>query len=157
QLALAFGLTPSAARRSAAMSAFGFGALYTLHDPYTADPLMFALGPIITNELIRNRLALAATLGIGGVLAKEFAAAPLFLYAAYAAIERRWYTFGRTLVAANVALIVWLLFTLTMIIRFNYWYGGSDSANLAGGAGLLPWLQRQSARGIAAAMFNEFG
>lgn len=156
-LALTFGLSRRAAWLASAISAFGFGALYTLHDPYTADPLMFALGPMITNDLVARRVALASTLGIGGVFAKEFAAAPLFLFAAYSALERRWSAFGRTLAIANAALIVWLVFTLTLMIRFNYSYGGSDSANLAGGAGLLPWLQRQSLRGIAAAMFNEFG
>jgi hypothetical protein len=156
-LALAFGLSRRGAWLSSIVSGFGFGALYTLHDPYTADPLMFALGPVITNALLECRLALAATFGIVGVLAKEFAAAPLFLFAAYSAMERRWSTFGQVLVAANAALIVWLLFTLTLMIGFNYSYGGSDSANLATGAGLLPWLQRQSLRGIAAAMFNEFG
>lgn len=157
RLALVLGLTRRAAWLSATMSAFGFGALYTLHDPYTADPLMFALGPIIVAELVSARLAVAATIGIVGVFAKEFAAAPLFLFSAYAAMERRWTDAGRTLVAANAALIVWLLFTLTLMIRDNYSYGGSDSANLATGAGLLPWLQRQSLRGIAGAMFNEFG
>jgi hypothetical protein len=157
QLAIALGLTRRAAWLASSLTAFGFGALYTLHDPYTADPLMFALGPAITNELVNGRLALASALGIAGVFAKEFAAAPLFLFAAYSALERRWIACGRTLVAANAALIVWLLFTLTLMIGANYSYGGSESANLASGAGLGPWLHRLSLRGIVAAMFNEFG
>lgn len=157
QLAVTLGLTTRAAWFASTISAFGFGALYTLHDPFTADPMMFALGPLLTNELFARRLWVAAAVASIGVLAKEFAAAPLYLFAGYAALERRWPEVGRVLAGANAALIVWLVFTLSLMIHFNYSYGGSESANLASGAGLLPWLQRQSLRGISFAMFNEFG
>jgi hypothetical protein len=63
---------------------------------------------------------------------------------------------ARVFVAANAVFIVWLLMTLTLMLRFNYTYAGSASADLGGGANLVGWLHRQSARGVAAAMFNEF-
>ena len=156
-LSLTFGLSRRAAWFASIGSAFGFGSLYTLHDVYTSDPLMYLLGPLITNELLLGRLALASALGVIGVFAKEFAAAPLYLVTACLAFERRWLPAARTLAAANAAFIVWLLLTLTLMLRFNYTYAGSASADLGGGGNLVGWLHRQSPRGVAAAMFNEFG
>jgi hypothetical protein len=156
-LCLTFGLTRRTAWFASIGSAFGFGSLYTLHDVYSSDPLMYFLGPFLTNELFAGRVAVATAIGAAGVLAKEFAAAPLYLVAACFAIERRWADAVRTFVAANAVFIVWSLMTLTLMLRFNYTYAGSASADLGGGANLVGWLHRQSARGVAAAMFNEFG
>jgi hypothetical protein len=152
-----FGLGGRASILAAVLSAFGFGSLYTLHDPFTSDPLMFALGPALLLMLLTDRVAVACAIATVGVLAKEFAAAPLYLVAGYHAIERRFVPALRAVVAGNLAFIVWVAFTLALMLRFNYGWGGTDSANLATGAGIGPWLQRQSARGVAAAMFNEFG
>jgi hypothetical protein len=158
-LCLTLGLNRRAAVMAAVLSAFGFGSLYTLHDSYTSDPLMFAVGPSITNALFLGRFGIAAAAGIIGVFAKEFAAAPLYAFAAYAAVERRWPAFRQALVAGNAAFIVWALLTMTLMLQFNYTYGwnGNGSANFAEGAALALWLQKQSARGVAFAMFNEFG
>lgn len=157
QLCLTFGMSQRAAWTASLMSAFGFGALYTLHDAYTSDPLMYALGPLMTNELLQGRRAMAGAIGTVGVFAKEFAAAPLFLFAMYEAVERRWPSALRTLVAANTAFIVWAVFHLTMIIAFNYGYGGTTSTRFLSGGGVGPWLEEQSLRGVLSAMFNEFG
>jgi hypothetical protein len=157
QLCLTLGLSARAAWTASILSAFGFGALYTLFDAYTSDPLMYALGPLMTNELLRGRRVTAAAIGTVGVFAKEFAAAPLFLFAMYEAVERRWPSAIRTLLAANTAFIVWAVFHLTMIIRFNYGYGGTTSNRFLSGGGIGPWLQQQSLRGALSAMFNEFG
>jgi hypothetical protein len=148
-----------AAVMASTISAFGFGSLYTLHDPYTSDPLMFAVGPLITNALFAGRIGVAAAAGMIGVFAKEFAAAPLYAFAAYSAIERRWLTAARAFAVGNAAFITWALLTITLMLRFNYTYGwnGNGSANFAEGAALSLWLQKQSARGVAFAMFNEFG
>ena len=157
QLCLTLGLSARAAWIASILSAFGFGALYTLHDAYTSDPLMYALGPLMTNELLRGRRIAAGAVGAVGVFAKEFAAAPLFLFAMYDAVDRRWASASRTLLAANTAFIVWAIFHLTMIIRFNYGYGGTTSNRFLSGGGIGPWLQEQSPRGVLSAMFNEFG
>ena len=157
QLCLTFGLSLRTAWTASIISALGFGSLYTLHDAYTSDPLMYLLGPLMTNELLRARLGVAGAIGAIGVFAKEFAAAPLFLFAMYQASERRWPDALRTFVAANAVFIVWVIFHLMMIIRFNYGYGGTTSNRFLSGGGLGPWLQEQSLRGILSAMFNEFG
>ena len=156
-LCLTLGLGSRAAWFASIGSAFGFGSLYTLHDVYSSDPLMYFLGPLLTNELLVGRFALAAAVGAAGVMAKEFAAAPFYLATLSMAIERRWRECVRAFVAGNAVFIVWLLMTLTLMLRFNYTYAGSASADLGGGANLVGWLSRQSTRGIAAAMFNEFG
>jgi hypothetical protein len=142
---------------AAVLSATGFGSMYTLHDCYTSDPLMFAAGPLLMRELLQGRLAIAAIAASVGVVAKEFAAAPAYVVSAYYAVERRWLDAAQTLAAANVAFIVWITLTLTLMIAFNYSWGGTDSAKVAAGAGIGPWLQRLGPRGIASAMFNEFG
>jgi hypothetical protein len=157
QLSLTLGLSERAAWIASIISALGFGGLYTLHDAYTSDPLMYLLGPFVTNELLRARLAVATIASAVGVFAKEFAAAPLFLVAAFEASRRRWPDALRTFAAANAVFIVWALFHLTMVIRFNYGYGATTSTRFLSGGGLGPWLQEQSLRGILSAMFNEFG
>ncbi len=157
QLCLTFGLSARAAWTASIISALGFGSLYTLHDAYTSDPLMYLLGPLVTNELLRARLAVAAAVSAVGVFAKEFAAAPLFLFTMFEVVERRWPAALRTLAAANAVFLVWAVFHLTMVVRFNYGYGGTTSTRFLSGGGLGPWLQEQSPRGIVSAMFNEFG
>ncbi len=154
---LSLGLSPRAARLAAVLSAFGFGSLYTLHDPYTSDPLMYLLGPFIASETLGGRVVVAAVAGSLGVMAKEFAAAPLYIVAGYQAIERRWTEALRSLAGANAAFLAWLLLTLTLMLRFNYSYSGSASTDLGHGANLVGWMSRLSPRGVASAMFIEFG
>ena len=156
-LSRSWGLPPRAATIAALLSAFGFGSLYTLHDVFTADPLMFALGPIVTWLLVRGRIAAAGAIATIGVLAKEFVAAPLYIAAVVAFVERNRQLAWRVLAAANCALIAWLLLQLTLMLRFNYGYGDSPSTHLLSGGYLTIWLGQQSARGALSAMFNEFG
>ena len=156
-LSLAWALPARAAVMAATMSAFGFGALYTLHDVFTSDPLMFALGPALVLLLLRERFAIAAAVASVGVLAKEFAAAPVYVFSAASMVQRRFPAAWRSLAAANCALIVWLLLQFTLMLRFNYGYGDNPSTHLTSGGYLAKWLSEQSPRGAAIAMFNEFG
>jgi hypothetical protein len=158
-LCLNFGMTRRAAVMAAAMSAAGFGSFYTVHDPYTSDPLMYAIGPFLTNELIAGRIWIAGVAGVVGVLAKEFAAAPLYAFAVYCAAARQWKAALRAVVAGNAAFILWAFVTIGFMLRFNYSWGwnGVGSADLTGGSALALWARQQSVRGMAFAMFNEFG
>lgn len=153
------GFSRRAAVLAGALSAFGFGSLYTVHDVFTADPLMFALGPLMTTALFAERFALATTVGIVGVLGKEFAAAPLYAFALLEASTRRWVPALRAVAAGNAAFITWAMLTLTLMLGFGYSWGwnGVGSADLTGGAALRLWARKLSARGIVFAMFNEFG
>jgi hypothetical protein len=154
---LAWGLAERTAIMAAILSAFGFGSLYTLHDVFTSDPLMFALGPFLALLLLRERFALVALVSSAGVLAKEFAAAPAYLFAAAAVLQRRYPVALRALAAANCALIVWMLLQFTLMLRFNYSYGDSSSTHLLSGGYLATWLSELGPRAAAIAMFNEFG
>jgi hypothetical protein len=158
-LSLSFGLGRRAAILAAALSAAGFGSFYTLHDPYTSDPLMFALGPVITYQLFADRIAAAGVIAVIGVLGKEFAAAPVYAFALCAAVERRWMTAVRAIVAGNFAFLTWATLTVSLMLGAHYTWGhnGVGSANFSEGAALAMWMRDQSARGIASAMFNEFG
>jgi hypothetical protein len=158
-LCLTFGLSRRAAAMAAAMSAFGFGSLYTLHDPFTSDALMFFVGPFVTNQLVIGHMGIAATVGVVGVLAKEFSAAPLYAFAAWQALCRRWDPAVRAFLAGNLAFFTWVVFTMAMMLHFNYsWgYSGIGSANVTEGAALALWMRDQSVRGMLSAMFNEFG
>jgi hypothetical protein len=156
-LALAWLLPLRAAMMASTLSAFGFGSLYTLYDVFTADPLMFALGPLAALLLLRERFVIAAGIASIGVMAKEFAAAPLYVFAAASMLQRRFAPAWRALAAANCVLIVWLLLQFTLMLRFNYGYGDNPSTHLGSGGYLAKWLSEQSPRGAAVAMFNEFG
>jgi hypothetical protein len=158
-LCLAFGLTRRTAFIAAALSASGFGSLYTLHDPYTSDPLMFVMGPLVTWQWLMDRVAVAGVLAVVGVFAKEFAAAPIYACAACSALEGRWATAARAFVAGNFAFLTWVILTVSLMLGVHYTWGhnGVGSADVAHGAALALWLRDQSLRGVASAMFNEFG
>ena len=157
QLCLTLGLTMRTARFASIVSAFGFGSLYTLHDPFTADPLMYTLGPLLIDALLRDRIAFAGLVSAIGVIGKEFAAAPLFIFTAYSALEGRWSTASRGLVAANAAFIVWATVQLALMLRYNYGYADSPSTQLLSGGFIVHWFAKLSLRGALSAMFNEFG
>ncbi|OGA75708.1 MAG: hypothetical protein A3G81_15285 [Betaproteobacteria bacterium RIFCSPLOWO2_12_FULL_65_14] len=156
-LCLTWGLSRRAAWYASVISAFGFGSLYTLHDVFTADPLMYLLGPGTVLLLLQERVAVAGAVATVGVLAKEFVAAPLFIFTAVCWYERRWAFGWRVLAAANLALIAWLALQLTLIVRFNYGYGENPSTHLLSGGYLVAWIADQSPRGAVSAMVNVFG
>ena len=156
-LSLAWGLSMRAAVLAAVMSAFGFGSLYTLFDPFTSDPLMYAIGPVLIYLLLHDRVAVAGLAAAVAVLAKEFAAAPMLMFSAATAMSGRVVPALRILAWANLALIAWLMLQLTLIIGFNYGYGGNTSTHLLSGGYLTYWLSRQSWMVSALAIYVEFG
>jgi len=153
---LTVGFSRRAASFACVLTAAGFGGLYTLHDPYTSDPLMYALGPILTTALTTGRFVTAGVVASIGVLAKEFAAAPLYIFAGASTLGGRWRDALHAFIAGNFAFIVWVAFTLTLMLKFNYSYGYA-SVTFSKGAVIGLWLDRLSLRGVASAMFNEFG
>jgi hypothetical protein len=156
-LSLAFAVPARVAMMVALLTALGFGSLYTLHDPFTSDPLMYALGPLLTLLLLGERVAMAGVIAAVGVLAKEFAAAPLYIVAFVSFFERRFSLAMRAFVAANNAFLVWLALQLTLMLQFNYGYGDNPSTHLLSGGYVWPWLEQQTALAATAALFNVFG
>lgn len=156
-LVVAWGLSWRAAMMAGALTAFGFGSLYTLHDPFTADPLMYALAPWVLWLMLKERVAMGTAIGVIGVLAKEFVAAAMFISAAAAALAGRRDLAWRILAGANLAVIAWLALQLTLILRFNYGYDDNPSTHLLSGGYLAAWLNQMSLRSAAFAVVGEFG
>ena len=156
-LSRAWGLSMRASLTASLLSAMGFGSLYTLFDPFTSDPLMYAIGPFLVWLLLKDRVAAAGCVAAIGVLAKEFAAAPMLIWSAATAATGRWPEALRVLSAANVALIAWLSLQLILVIGFNYSYAGNASTHLLSGGYLWRWLSTQSWLVSALALFGEFG
>lgn len=157
RLCLVMGLPARTAWLAAWLAAFGYGSLQSVFDPYTSDPLMYLLGPLMLAELMRGRRRRAGVLGTVGVLAKEFAAVPLWIYALFATLERRWVVAFRVAAAALTATLVWVALQTVLMTLFNYGYGGNPSVNLLGGGYFAVWVRALGARSAALYLFMAFG
>jgi hypothetical protein len=156
-LCLVLGMTARASLLAGALSAFGFGSLYTLFEPFTSDPLMFWLGPLTIRLLLQDRAVVATALTSLGVFAKEFVVAPLVIVAVADARAARWTRARRAAVAAGVAFVVWLGMQYWFMHVYGYTYGDNKSPRLSSGGYLVFWLQHETVRGVLSAMFVEFG
>ncbi len=156
-LCLVFGLTRRASTIAAALTGFGFGSFYTLWEPYTSDPLMFWLSPLVLRWALQDRIAAAGAAALVGVWAKEIVVVSLAIAAIAGAWSRRWATAWRAVGAGALAFAMWLALQAWLRLQFGYNYGDNTSPNLLSGAGTGPWLLAMSARGALSAMFNEFG
>jgi hypothetical protein len=157
RLCLLLGLTWRGSLMAAWLAALGFGAMFTVYDPHTSDPLMFLLGPLVLGEMLRSRRGRGGLIASVGVFAKEFAAAPLWIYTLWMVLRRQWELAVRGLAAAGAATLLWVGLQLWLMLRFNYTYAGSASTDLLGGGNLVGWLGRIGWRGAASAVFTEFG
>ena len=135
-----FGLSSAASRTAALLVAFGAGTQLTLFDPHTSDPFIYALTPWMMLMLLEERVAAAGIAGTIGILAKEFAAAPLWIFTLYAALARRRDLVLRGAAAASMASAAWLLLQVWLIFSHNYSFAGSPSSQLLGGGYLVRWV-----------------
>ena len=139
------------------LTALGAGALYTLFDPFTADPLMHLAGPALMVAIGAGRLAAALPASIAGVLAKEFAAVPLAVSALMRAQERRWNEALRLGVAALVTIAVWGAWNLYLRRAWGYSTIHSHSAELLSGGFIVFWLGKITPVLAATAIASVFG
>ncbi len=151
------GLTPRAAQLAVWLVALGFGPLLTLYNPFTPDPLMYLAGPLIAAELWLGRRGRAWLMATVGVVAKEVAAAPLWIFFAWSVLKREWNGAARHLAAAIAATTVWVWLQLWLILQFNYSYAGSKSTDLLHGGDFVVWFGHMGVRGGAVAVFGAFG
>jgi len=156
-LAVLFGMTVRASTIAAALSAFGFGPLYTLFEPFTSDPLMFWLAPLTTRQLLSDRIGGAAALTCLGVFAKEFIVAPVVIVAVADAMAGRAARARRAVVVATLAFCIWLGLNFSLRYMFGYTYGDNKSPRLFAGSYLVFWLTHEELATSMAAMFVEFG
>jgi hypothetical protein len=157
RLCLVLGMTSRAAQFAIWLVALGFGPLLTLFNPYTPDPLMYFLGPLMTAELFVGRRGRAMVAGTIGVFAKEVAAAPLWIFWLLAVFRRQWDLARRMFAMAFGATLVWVWLQLFLMIAFNNTYAGSQSADLLHGGDFVGWIDEMSAIGAAVAVLGAFG
>ncbi len=136
-----FGLDRSAARAGAVMSALGPGAQLTALDPHTSDPLIYGAVPWLVLLLLDGRFAVVAACAAIGVWAKEFAVAPLWIFAVFGGLLRRTDIVLKSAAGAALASAVWLGLQLWFILAYNYNYGGNSSARILEGGYLLTWIR----------------
>jgi hypothetical protein len=156
-LARVWGLSRRGSSLAAAMSAFGFGAFFTVFDPHSADPLMFAAAPALFALLWRNQLEAATVLSAVAVMGKEFAAAPLWMFAAYRALAGRWVDALRPLASAYGVTLLWVALQLLLMAAFNYTYDRNASVDLLHGGYLRHWLEHLSLRLAVLAVYGVYG
>jgi hypothetical protein len=157
RLCLVLGLSARLALLATWIAAAGFGPLQAVFDPYTSDPLMYLLGPLMMADLLKARVGTATLAGSIGVLAKEFAAVPLWIFALMSALQRRWEIAVRALLGASTATLVWLALQTVLMTVYNYSYGGNPSANIMGGGYFAVWVGAIGWPRAAAHLFTTYG
>ena len=156
RFSVAVGLPAQSGPLAAWISALGSGALYTLFDCYTSDPLMYLMGPVLSTLLLQGRLVRAGWLAALTVLAKEFAAIPLWTFTIVAALRRRWEEATETLVASMTVTLFWFGSQALLFAIYNYGYGKNKSADILHGGYLSLWLTSVGAIGAVKYLFTAF-
>jgi hypothetical protein len=154
---LLLGFSTAGAAAASWTSALGSGSLYSLYDSYTSDPLMYLVGPLVAIAVWQGRVARAGVISAIGVFAKEFAGAPLWIFAAMAALERRWSLARRLFAVAAGVTILWGCLQLSLRLFLDYQDGGTASAKLSQGAYLALWLRSVGAVNAVKYVFFTFG
>lgn len=151
------GMTVRAARFAVWLVALGFGPMLTLFNPHTPDPLMFALGPIVSAQIVAGRRARATIVSAIGVFAKEVAAAPLWIGFLWCALRRRWNEATQWFAIAFGVTLLWAGLQLWLMLVHNYSYAGSASADLLHGGYIVKWAGELGAARAAATFLGSFG
>jgi len=156
-LCVFLGLTQRASVIAAILTAFGFGSLYTVFEPYTSDPIMFFLAPLVTRLALDDRALGAGLAASIGVLAKEFVLMPLAMVALIDGWMGQWRRAWRVVAAAAAGFVVWLALNAVLRVAFGYNYGPNKSPNLLNGSYLAIWLGNMGIGPALVVIFNEFG
>lgn len=157
RLSLVLGLSARAAVLATWIAAFGFGPLQAVFDPYTSDPLMYLLGPWLAADLLEGRRLRPGILATIGVLAKEFAAAPLWIVAGARAVERRWRAAIGLAALAAASTLAWLALQTALMTLFNDSYGANPSVKLGSGGFFSVWVSGLGRPAAAAYLLMAFG
>ncbi len=152
-----FGLDLHASRAAAVMSVLGPGAQLTALDPHTSDPLIYGVVPWLVLLLLDGRFAVVAACAVIGVWAKEFAVAPLWIFAVFGGLLRRPDIVLKSAAGAALASAAWVGQQLWFILAHNYNYGGNSSARILEGGYLLTWIRGIGPVRATGAMVLHFG
>ena len=159
-LCMMLGLQRRTATLASLLSAFGFGALYSIYETFSSDPLMFWLGPTVTKWFWEGRDVRAALVTCIAVFAKEFVAMAAAMVGVWALFQRRWHTARVAFTAAGMAFLVWGALQFLLMRLFGYSYGGAGTepaSKLLSGSYLALWLAKMPPSAALSALFSEFG
>lgn len=124
------------------LTALGTGSLYTLYDPFTSDPLMHLLGPLLMTLLVDGRLWTATAIAGAGILAKEFAAVPMFVHALMRVFRLDFRRFDDVMLSLGMVIAVWTSWGVVSRAAFNYTASKSHSFDRLGQGGFFGfWLE----------------
>jgi hypothetical protein len=157
RLCLVLGLSSRAAGFATWIAGLGFGPMQSVFDPYTSDPVMYLLAPLMMADLMADRLGRPTLVGSLGVLSKEFAAAPLWIYALLSALRKQWDTASTAALGALTATLVWFALQTGLMTLYNYSYGNNPSVNLLTGAYFAVWTDALGWPRAIASLFMAFG
>ena len=138
------------------LTALGAGSLYTLFDPFTADPLMHAMGPLLMVLLFGGWIWPATLVAAVGVFGKEFAAVPLFVAGVTWLQQRRIAHGVRALVAFACVLAIWSAWQISSRALWHY-APVQHSGKLLDGAFLAFWLANISPALAVVSIAAAFG
>ncbi len=150
------GLSASVATAASWISALGAGSLYSVYNCYTSDALMYMLGPLMAVAVWEGRPARAGVLGAIGVFAKEFAAAPLWIFTAMTVLTHRFRAAVRLLPISSAVTLAWLTLQAGLMAFQNYRYGSTRSAEWFSGAFLATWMNSVGSLAVTY-LFISFG
>ncbi len=136
-----WGASASTGRMIAWLTALGSGACYTFFDPHTSDPLMHLLGPLLMLLIDHERVVTATVIALAGVMAKEFAAAPLVIAATYRALRHEWVQARSLAIGAGLVFGSWALWQTMARTILGYITGPTYSADLTRGGFIVFWLE----------------
>jgi hypothetical protein len=118
---------------------------------------MYLAAPLTVTALWCGRRAQAFVIAAVGVIGKEVAAAPLWIFWILAMLRRQWDDAARTFAMAFGATLVWVWVQLTLMIAFNYSYGSSKSVDLLHGGDAVVWWGLMGLRGGLSTLLAAFG
>jgi hypothetical protein len=156
-LCISWGLSRPAGLFAAVASAFGFGSMYALYDPFTADPLMFLAGPLLLWLLVAEHTALAAIMAALLVAGKEFAVVPVYIHAAAQWLGGRRAAALRGAAIAAGVLAVWAGLQIWLRSSYNYSFGVNPSVQPLNGGYLWYWVTSLPPPVALFALIAEFG
>ena len=156
-LCTAWAVPRRAGQYAAAASAFGFGSMYVLYDPFTSDPLMFLAGPLTLWLFAIDRPALSAGLAAVFIAAKEFAVVPVYIQSAVDWLEGRRRPAARVAAIASGVLAVWIGLQLWLRNAHDYSFGVNPSVQPLNGGYLWHWFKTLPVEVAIFAMVAQFG
>ena len=145
------------ARQIAWMTAFGAGALYTLFDPHTSDPLIHLLAPVTMMLILDRRVRAAGWVSGVGILAKEFAIVPLVVAGVGRALQHRTSDARRLIGAALAVFAVWAIWQVALRLAFGYTLGRNGALALSQGGYVTFWVSNIGPALIAASIVMALG